>query len=314
MVKPKVKRKTKKQVKNKKSVTEISNKKLPLKNSQKKLPFIGKLLLDTFKNIWQHKRVFFGVIAIYLLLNIFFVKGLTTALDVPAIKKELQQTSNLHGVELGATLLGVVAGSGGGITDAAGVYQTIILIICTLAFIWLFRQTHDLNPSNKLRIKVKQPFYEGMTQLIPFILLLVLVGIHLLPMLLGLSVFATVQVNGLAATTIEIILWGFFAFLLALFSFYLISASLFSLIIVTLPEMTPILAYKNAKKVVKNYRWVIMRKLLTFIIILIMLYGLVLLGIVLVIPFLAEWLMLIISAFTLPFSIGVGYKLYRSLL
>lgn len=315
MVKSKSKPKIKKQVKSKKSVVKLSNQKMPRKkNIQKKLPFIGKLLIDTCKHMWRHKRVFFGVIAVYLLLNIVFVKGLTTVLDVPTIKKELQETSNLHGVELGATLLGVVAGSGGGATDVAGVYQTVIFIICTLAFIWLFRQTHEIESLNKLKIKVKQPFYEGMAQLIPFILMLVLVGIHLLPMLIGLSVFATVQVNGLAVTAIEVILWAFFAFILALLSFYLISASLFSLIIVTLPAMTPMSAYKNAKKVVKNYRWVIMRKLLIFIIILMMFYGLVLLGAVMVMPFMAEWLMLIISALILPLSIGSGYKLYRSLL
>lgn len=278
---------------------------------QKKLPSVTNLLLETWKHIWRYRRVFFGVIAVYFLLNLIFVKGLTTALDVPALKQELQQT-DLNGIALGATLLGVVAGSGtSAATEVANLYQTIIVIICALAFIWLFRQTYEAKP---VKIKVKQPFYEGMAPVIPFLLLLIVIGVQLLPMVIGVSVFSTVQANGLAVTMIETVLWALLAVLLALLSFYLISASLLSLIIVTLPDMTPMQAYRSAKKVVAFRRWVIMRKLLLFALLLAMIFGGILLLFIMTIPVLTEWVMAILSAVALPLVIGSGYKLYRSLL
>ncbi len=280
---------------------------------QKKLPSVGRLLIDTCQHMWRYKRVFFGVVAIYFLLNLIFVKGLTSALDVPALKVELQQTSNLDGIALGATLLGVIAGSGNtAATEVANLYQTVIVIICALAFIWLFRQTYEKKATDK--IKIKQPFYEGMAPLIPFIVLLMVIGIQLLPMVIGVSVFSIVQVNGLAVTAIETTLWALLAILLALLSFYLISSSLLSLIIVTLPDTTPLQAYRSAKKVVAFRRWIIMRKLLLFAVLLAILYGAILLLFIMILPAIAEWAMALLSALVLPIAIGSGYKLYRSLL
>lgn len=280
---------------------------------QKKLPSVARMLLETWQHMWQNKRLFFGLIAIYFLLNLLFVKGLTTALDVPAIKQELQQSSGINGFELGATLLGVVAGSGSGaVTEVANLYQTIIVIVCALAFIWLFRHTYEAKQPKK--IKLKQPFYEGMAPLIPFLLLLIVIGVQLLPMVIGVSVFSTVQVNGLAVTVLETTLWALLTVLMTLFSFYLVSASLLSLIIVTLPDMTPMQAYRSAKRVVAFRRWVIMRKLLLSAILLAVIFGGILLFFIMTLPVLTEWVMALLSALALPLAIGSGYKLYRSLL
>lgn len=280
----------------------------------KSIPSVMSVLIGTIKHIWQHKRLFFGVILIYFLLNLIFVKGLTSSVDIPALKTELQKTGNLNSITLGTAMLSAAVGpSNNSGAEIANLYQTIIVIICSLAFIWLFRQTYETKPST-IKIKIKQPFYEGMSAIIPFIFLLLLVGLQLLPMIIGISVFSVVQAGGLAATTTETALWGTFALLLGLTSFYMISASIFSLIIVTLPDMTPMQAYKNAKKIVASRRWLIMRKFLSFSILLILILGGLLILIIMVLPAIVEWVMAIVTVIVLPIIIGSGYRLYRSLL
>lgn len=280
---------------------------------QKDLPSVRKLISDTCLHIWRYKRIFFGVMVVYILLNLVLVKSFKTALDVPSLKDELQNSSSLQGFSLGATLLGMVASSGvGGTTEVANLYQSIITIITILAFIWLFRETHEHR--KKVTIKLKQPYYEGMTPIIPFVLSLMLIGLQLLPMMIGVGVFSLVQTNGLAVTAVETFVWALFAILLSLLSFYLVSASMFGLIIVTLPKSTPISAYKSAKSVVAFRRWTIMRKLLIFIILIGLAYAGVLIGCILILPALVEWLMIILTAIILPIGIGAGYKLYRALL
>ena len=92
------------------------------------------------------------------------------------------------------------------------------------------------------------------------------------------------------------------------------SGSFLSLIIVTLPDMTPIKAYKMSKKVIEFRRLVVLRKLLFFIILFLIIIGGVMLLFIMLIPNLAEWIWLGLSSLILPVIIGSGYRLYRSLL
>lgn len=281
---------------------------------RKDLPSVRKLIFDTCLHMWRYRKVFVGVILIYIVLNLVLVKGLSSALDIPAIKQELKESSVASGATLNAVLLGVVASSGAnGTTDVSSLYQTLITIVFMLAFIWMFRETHE-HKLKKIQIKLRQPFYEGMTPIIPFILTLMLIGLQLLPMMIGVGIFSLVQVNGLAVTGIETFLWAVFAILLSILTFYLISASMFGLIIVTLPGGTPVGAYKSAKSVVAFRRWAIMRKLLVYLLVVGLIYAGVMFASIVILPVLTEWILALLSAFILPLSIGCVYKLYRSLL
>jgi hypothetical protein len=185
------------------------------------------------------------------------------------------------------------------------------MLIMGLAYLWLFRQSTGTAKKN---ILIRQPFYEGMTPLIPIMLVLMAIGLQLLPMTLGVTVFSVVQQNGLAVTIIESVIWGLLALLLTLLTFYWLSSSIFALIIVTLPKMTPIKALKSAKKVVAFRRWLLMRKLfLLTIIISAFNAGLTLLAII-ALPQLAQTVWLATSTLSLPISIGAIYRLYRELL
>lgn len=296
------------------SYKDFKFKKRSIKHPIKKpIPSVSRLLIDTWRQIWQYKRPFFGIILISLVLNIVFVKGFASGLDMAQVRQQFQQIGEMSGFALNATILGVVvAGANSNITEVASLYQTVLTIITALAFIWLFRQTYD--SKKQLKIKLKQPFYEGMTPIIPFILQLILISLQLLPMVIGLGLFSIVQSNGIAVSALETSLWAFFAGLLSLLSLYLLSASALSLIIVTLPEMTPIKAYKMSKKVVEFRRLVVLRKLLftTFMFLVIM--GGIMLLFIMSLPNFAEWIWLGLSSIILPMVIGSGYRLYRSLI
>lgn len=280
----------------------------------KKLPSSFKVIKSSFGVMKSNKKVLLGMIAIYFLLNILFVKSLASSVDVPGLKHQLT-SSNITGFSLSATLVGVVAGtSGSSASEVGNLYQTILVIISILAFIWLFRHTSEAKKTSRQKILVRQPYYEGMTPLIPFLLVISVVGLQLIPMLVGVSLFSVVQQNGLAATGLEIFVWGLLAVLLTLLTFYMISSSIFALIIVTLPNTKPIAALKSARKVVEFRRWVLMRKLFALVLLVGLAYLGLLMLVITILPVIAEWFAVLLGAFILPLGIGSIYKLYRELL
>lgn len=279
---------------------------------QKSLPTIPVLLRQTVRHIWQNKRVFLGVIAIYILLNLIFVKGFASTVDLGGIRSDLIESGTAAGTEVNVALLGVLFGSGNtATTDVGTLYQSIILVLTSLGFIWLFRQT---STDNKNAVKIKQPFYEGMAPLVPFLLVLCVIGLQLLPMLAGVGILSTVLSNGLAVTFVEQFVWALLTLSLTLLSFYMISSSMFALIIVTLPGTQPLGALRSARKVVQYRRAQLMRKLLLLTILLSFIFGLLVFLCIVVAPVLAEWFFFALGAFFLPLTIGLVYKIYRALL
>lgn len=279
---------------------------------QKKLSSVRLLLFETWKHMRRYKRTYFGMMLVYIVLLLLLVKGLTSTFDIIQTRQDYREILGLSGLSLNLALFGDVATtSASGLGELASTYQTILTIIFVLAFIWLFRQTSE---SPKTTIKIRRPFYEGMQPLIPFVLVLVVISLQLVPFIAGLGLYATVQNNGLAATTAESFVWGLLAVMLALLSLYMLSSSLFALIIVTLPEMTPIKALQSARKVVRFRRWLLMRKIAGILIVLVLLSGIITISVIMTVPVLAEWVWLILGAITLPLAIGSMYRLYRELL
>lgn len=277
--------------------------------SVKPLPSILVLVKQTLLHIWQHKLTFGGILLVYVVLSLIFVKALTSSVDVTSLRNQYAEVLGLSGVVLNSALVADVTSSSTS-SDIGSLYQTIIVLITILASIWLFRQTSNSDKT----LQIREPFYQGMTPLIPFMMILFVVGLQLLPMIGGVSLFSTVQNNGLAVTGVETMLWALIAICLAMLTFYLLSSSLFALIIVTLPDMRPMTALRSARKLVAFRRWVVMRKLLgVAIICLVIFFGLLLL-VIATVPLLAEWLALLLGGVLGIFLSGFGYKLYRALL
>jgi hypothetical protein len=262
--------------------------------------------------VWSRKGLFSGVVAIYALLNLALVYGLASANTLHNLQDSTRQLFHGHGAALGSSLSNVVAlaaSAGTGSSPGSAVWQFALLIIASLAIIWALRQAQNHN-----RMRVRDAYYASTYPLVPFVLVLFLISLELLPLALTGGLYSIVMTNQIASHVIEKILWtGLFAGG-AVLSLYLICSSIMALYIVTLPDMTPIKAIRSANDLVRGRRLLVLRKILVLPVILVIATLLILL------PAIAASSGLTVAVFFLLNLIGLLaihaylYTLYRDLL
>lgn len=289
---------------------------LSKKIKQPKAPLLGgfKLFVLSIRVLLKHKRLFGGVFLVCLLLNILLVRGVSNASSITDIKGLLDGvfTGSSGQLTSGAALFAVLlSGAGSAPSEVAGAYQTLLLIISSLAFIWAYRATAGEKPK---RVLVRDAFYKSMHPLVPFIAVLVIIGLQLLPLVLGNLLYGIVIGGGFAVTVLEKALWLMLIFLLCLLSLYMVSSSIFALYIVTLNNMKPMQALRSARELVRFRRWSIMRKLILLPILLIVIGAIIIIPLIIINPLLAEWLFYILTLASLPLTHSYLYQLYRKLL
>lgn len=287
-------------------VKQMSTRPLP------KLPNVWMLSVATVNLIFQNKKLLLGITAIYGLLNLLLVHGLASNVDIDSIKQELSQSGGGGSGSLatGIGVLAVIAGSsGGGSNQGAGTYQLVLLLMASLAIIWALRQIFGGS-----KIRIRDAYYNGMYPFVPFILVLLVIGLELIPLVIGSSLYTIVIGNGIAVLAIEKILWAILFGLFAFLSFYLVSASIFALYIVALPDMTPIKALRSASALVKTRRWSIMRKLLWIPLAFSVLTIIIMLPVVMIVAAIAPWVYFVLSILALLLFHSYLYTLYKELL
>ncbi len=273
-----------------------------------------KLFMRSLKLLMKHWRLFTGIILIYLVLTLLLVKGLKFGTDIGEIKTTMLSIFSGQTAQLSASfavfgiLLNSAAATSGG---AAGAYQSILLVTTSLAIIWALRQ---ILAKPKTKLKVRSAFYRGMYPLVPFLLVLLVIGLQLIPFLVAGWLYDVVISGGLASTTLETVLWLVLCGLLALFSFYMLTSSLFALYIVTLPDLTPMKALRSARDLVRFRRWLLMRKIIFLPFAMLVVAVVIMVPIIMLSPLVASWLFFIICIFVLPLSHSYMYNLYRELL
>jgi len=234
-------------------------------------------------------------------------------LDIVTLKSELmnvfgQQANSLYiGLSLFTQLVG-----GSAVNDQVdSLYQTIILVICSLAIIWAVRRVQE---KPKTPPNLRQAFYSSTYPLIPFLGVLFVMFVQLLPISLASALYLQVIVNGLAVTMREQIVWTLLIAVLSFISYYLISSSVFALYIVSLPNMAPIKSLKAASQLVKRRRLQVAVKFLWLGVILFVVFAGVTVPLILVAPKFAQIVFLVMGLGVLPLAHSYIYNLYRSLL
>ncbi len=273
----------------------------------------GRLLFwRVLKQLYGHWKLFGGIVLTYGLLNLILVRGLSGSSDLSDFKSTLDSLAHGVGGKLASSFASftyLLTTSGSGNTDTSGIYQSVLLIVCSLAFIWALRQVLA-----KHTVRIRDSFYQGMYPLIPFLLLFALVGLQLLPMVLGGGLYSAVITNSIAIHWWEkgifIAIFAFGAF----WSLRMITASLFALYVVTLPDMTPLQAYRSAKQLVYGRRLLIWRKLIFLPIILFLVAVAIELPLILFVTPIATWTFFILSMLALPVVHSYLYNLYREML
>jgi hypothetical protein len=276
------------------------------------LPSVIVVLKNSVKILKKYWKTFIIVTLVYALLYIVFVRGLSGGLDLSSIRQSLDRDKGTTSLSTGISLFTYLVGNSSTTQNSsvnAGVYQTLLLIIVSLALIWALRQSYNNN-----KVRARDAFYKGMYPVIPFILILVVVGLELIPLLIGASVYSAVTTNGISVGGLETTFWAIGFAVMALVSLYLITSSIFALYIVTLPDMTPLKALRSARQLVKRRRLIVMRKILFLPLIIVIGALIIMVPVVLLVTVTASWIFLILSFICLVFIHSYLYALYRELI
>lgn len=277
-----------------------------------KLPNVWHLTRTAALTLWQHKRLFIGIGLVYGGLNVVLAQGLSGGTDVSSLKAAFQEvsTGNFGELASGLSIFAALVGSAGNTSSqVAGAYQVFLALIGSLAVIWALRQVVAGR-----RPRIRDTFYHGMYPLIPFILVLLVVGLQLIPLLVGSGLYSLIISQGIAVLAAEKLVWALLYASLALLTLYMLSSSLFALYIVSLPDMTPMKALRSARELVRYRRWTVLRKVLALPVILLIVAAVVMLPIILWLTPLAQYVFFLLTMFALVAVHAYMYTLYRELL
>lgn len=309
---PKASSKTKKTTVTKKSP---SSSKLAIKTRViHRLPNVWVLSRDCLKPIWKYRYVFIGVVLIYGVVNFVLAQGFSSGLNVSSTKNELSSLfqGRFTGLSSGVTVYALMIASFGGSSSGSGGgfgYSLIFFILGSLAIIWVIR-----NAFGDVKIRIRDAYYKGMYALVPFVAIMLLIGIELLPMVAGISIYVISVNNGIAVTGIEKFAFILLMLLLSAVTLFFISSSVFALYIVTLPDMTPLKALRSARDLVKKRRLAVIARVIYLPL------ALLLISAAITVPFIifaapaAPWAFMILSLVLLAVAHSYMYNLYRELL
>lgn len=277
-----------------------------------KLPSAWQLTRQSALLLWGHRNLFLGITLVYGLLTLVLVQGVAGGTNVQDVKSALQQAAvgQWAGLSIGlGTFVSLLSSSGNTSSNTAGAYQLFIVLVSSLAVIWALRQVLA-----GATVRVRDAYYRGVYPLVPFILVLCVVGLQLLPLVVGTSLYSLVVTNGIAVHFVEQLFWGLLAVGLTALSLYWICSSLFALYIVTLPDMTPMKALRSARGLVRNRRFIIIRKLLWLPFLLFVAAAVIMLPIIAWLTPLAQWVFFLLTMLALAAIHAYMYTLYRELL
>ncbi len=282
-----------------------------IKHPGASLPSSFGIGLKAFRLMTVNSRPLVWFTVVYGLLSLAFVSGVVSPINIEEVRARLQeQTGQMSGLTSNVTILGLMLASAFKASgDVSALYQSIFIITSSLALIWLYRQQQAGS-----RVSLKDAYYRGMYPLVPFIGVLVFLGLQLIPLAAGNLIYGAVISGGLAVTFIEQLFWFLFFLMFVLLSLYLIVTSIVALFIVTLPEMTPIAAMRESKSLVMHRRFSVLLKIVSLLIIVLLSYVVVVFPIIFLSAVLAQVFFFLLTVLILPFVIAYLFVLYRELL
>lgn len=259
--------------------------------------------------IKRHWRILGGVFLVYLVLNVLLASALSNISSAfSSVKTSLAVNgSNFWHATGGFASLFSSSGSSG--SASGSVMSSVLFVLESLAIIWTLR--HILSGQT---VAVKQAYYKSTTPLIPFLLVLGVILIQLLPITIGASVLATVSTSVLTGNAIAVgVTWIVFG-LLAAWSVYMVSASIFALYIVTLPGTEPLQALRAASDLARFRRLNIIRKLTFLPLLIFIVMAIVVVPLILYAKALVPAAFYVLSMAAILFGHTYLYGLYREMI
>lgn len=282
-----------------------------IKHPGPKLPSFWNVSKKALQLLVANKQPIAWFVIVYGLLSLLFVSGIVAPLDIGEIRERLETyTGSVSSFSNNVTILSLLLNSSFKASgEVSAMYQVIFIVTSSLALIWLFRQQQA-----GIKTGLKQAYYRGMYPLVPFCLVALVIGLQAVPAALGNFLYGSVINEGLAVTFAEQFIWFLFLMFTIILSLYLISTTIIALFIVTLPEMTPSVALKEAKDLVTHRRIDILQKMIALIIIIGAMYVATIFPTIFISALLAQVLYFLLTILVLPFIVAYLFVLYRELL
>lgn len=279
-----------------------------------KISSMRTLWRETWQFLWIHRVKMAIFVLIYTITYMVLVRGINEfTLNADEIKLELEDVLSgnfgaiITFVVLYTSLLSSITTSSDDITNF---YQSSILIIFSLSFIWLIRKLHLRDSS----ATVKDAFYQGMRPLIPFLIVIIVMALELIPAGVSSLIFVTAQSASVVSTEFESLTFSVLAVLGFVLTVYLLVGSIFAPYIVTLPNMKPMAALRSSMRLLRIHRWIVLRKILLFFITLLVLGFFLVLPFIIWLPKYAEIAFFVMGCGSFAVMHTFMYKLYRSML
>jgi len=267
------------------------------------------LLSVVFGVIKKNYKILGALLLVYGAMFFIFAQGISSV-DISSLKQDISEDLSIEPDSVGGKLLlaGLIFESSGAQDDAGATFMLIINIIVSLAMIWILRHIWLKKKTN-----LKEAFYKGMYPLVQYISVLAIGLIQLLPAIIGIYLLG-IALQDVLISMPEIV--GGYIVLLVLpsaMSLYLLMTTIFALIVVTIPEMTPMEAYRASKDLVKGKRAYVAKHFLLLLLIMTIAIALLLLISIAVLPATAPFIGFVSSVVVMPLLAVFTYTLYRSL-
>jgi hypothetical protein len=305
-----------------KNPTELRSKKIASSTSAPKTkPVTTKTAPARFPNCWQitgragvvlwrNKRIFFLITIAYIFLDLILVHSFT--FNVQALKDSTSEALR-HGPAALLGGLGVYSSlfSTAAAAPASSAFQFVLIVLMSLVVIWTLRQ---VLAREKTSPTLRAAFYSSTSQFVPFVLLFLLIGIELLPLLLGATLYSIVVTNGIVTNLFQHLVFIGIMLAFGALSLFWLTTSAVAMYVVTLPEMFPIKALRSAKELVRGRRLSVARKLLFLPVVLFVTAALIMVPTILIWAPLAQVVFFVLSLFGLIAVHAYLYTMYRGLL
>lgn len=291
------------------------------------LPSYWAFTMQVRKVLWQHKTLFFFVIALYAILSGVLV-GLASQSTYTELASLLKDSSGqlLQGNwgEIGkATILlgtGILGGINQTPTDAQKIFAPLIALLVWLTTIWLLRAIMAGH-----KPKLRDGLYNSASPIVSTFLVSLMFLVQLLPAALAALGIGAAAQSGFIASGVESMLFWVFVSLLTVLSLYWGTSTFIAMVVVTLPGMYPMQALRTAGDMVIGRRLRILLRLLWMATGIAVVWALIMIPVILIDAAIKNvWTniagapivpvaLLIMSAFTIVWSSAYIYLLYRKI-
>ena len=295
---------------NKPKVEEAKTMKTKVSKGEVRPIKVRNVLKSTWSLLANNKKIIAKLSLIYGIIYIVLVQALSAPLSAVSIKDtflsafENQLTASFN------TFSYILSNNTTNSSNAtSGIYQVVLILLFSLVFIYVFRKAFK-----KQNTTVKESMYQSMYPLIPYLVVLFIILLELIPMDIGLVLYSLVTSGGIINNIVEQIIFSILLVGFVGFSLYLLSNSIVSLYIVTLKDMTPLNSLRSAKQLVVGRRFSVILTILLLPVILLLVAGVVLIPLIMLIPALASWTYFILLIIALPIIHSYLYSLYRELI